>query len=157
MAEGKTTLKLWKNYKTRTGLAPWIEKSKLTRSGIEARKNETWWEFSGMEDLTRILHILLQLTATVLVGNLGKVKIKMLSVTNAKILIFHCRSATWIYIRMPHGPYRTEVLMVLRVSKARPKIILRCQGVYLIMNPWACLQVFIGDVKVTERKLGWIQ
>ena len=88
-----------------------------------------------MGDLTRILHILLQLTATVLVGNLGKVKIKILSVTNAKILIFHCRSATWIYIRKPHVPYRTEVLMILRVSKARLKIILRCQGVYLIMNP----------------------
>ena len=40
----------------------------------------------GQGILTRILHILLQITATVLVGNLGKVKIKILSVTNAKIL-----------------------------------------------------------------------
>ena len=36
--------------------------------------------------------------------NLGKVKIKILSVTNAKILIFHCCSVTWIYIRILHGP-----------------------------------------------------
>ena len=36
--------------------------------------------------------------------NLGKVKIKILSVTNAKILIFHRCSVTWFNIRMPHGP-----------------------------------------------------
>ena len=29
--------------------------------------------------------------------------------------------------------------MILRVSKARPKIILRCQGVYLIMNGFRML------------------
>ena len=31
------------------------------------------------------------------------------------------------------------MLMILRVSKARPKIILRCQGVYLIMNGFRML------------------
>ena len=59
------------------------------RSGIEAGKKWNLMRVLGQGILMQILHILLQLMAMVLVGNLGRVRIKILVVTNAKILLFN--------------------------------------------------------------------